>query len=374
MQRLEPTTLRWTARMAALLLVGLLASTSNAATFSVATSGSNITWQTGNSVLPILGNLPTASGGSPALRWRPQGYPTIQGTGSNPVSLTIAPSLVNQPGYTAILPVPSLPSYVQFTTGLGAVAPQPGSTAMFGPGPKTSRPANFSWCPGATANPACTTVLSGGTQGTKPGIVRYTAGTAGPQFGGTMSVLNSGIFSWFTVVETLPTYKVRLNNEGGGTAVIAAGPAYSNYVQETAGSGDRVFASPPFVPTAYGYYSIITDPGTEVSTLPNSASFGWGFPFTTGTVYVRVPFYPGPFLTITGMGQDNRTPLGNGNISMVAGGVLQSASGSLVTPQIVTVTLNVPEPSRILMLESGAGLLIGLGVFASRRRTQASIA
>lgn len=366
MQKIESTAKRWAAQLAGVLLVVLLAGVANAATFSVATQGSNLTYQTGSSVIPILGNLPTSPVTS--LRWRPQGYPTIMGTGTGPVSLTIAPGLINQLGYTAILPIPSLPSYVQFTTGLAAYAPN-GGPATFKPGAKGSRPANFSWCPGASANPACTTVLAGGAQGDISGIIKYTAGVDGPQFGGTMSVLNTGVFSWYTVEATLPTYKVRLNNEGAGTATIAAGPGYSNYVSSSAGAGDKIFNSPPFVPTYYAAYSIITNPGSPASTVPGGSSIGWGMPWTTGTVYIKVPWYPSPFLTITGMGQDNRTPQGIGNISMVAGGMLTAPGGTgLQVPQLLTFTINVPEPSRVLALASGVGL-IGLAALVRRRRS-----
>ena len=366
MREIESTAKRSAARLVGALLVFLLAGAANAATFSVASGGSNLTWQSGQSqLLPILGNTPTY-GGNPDLRWRPQGYPTIMGTGSNPVSLTIAPGLISfAPSYPAQLPIPSLPSYVQFTTGLAAYAPNGGS-ANFGPGTKTSRPANFSWCPGAAANPACTTVLTGGAQGTVAGIIKYTAGTAGPQFGGTMSVLNTGVFSWYTVVATLPTYKVKLNNGDPVTNTIVAGPGYANYGSSTAGAGDKVFNSPPMVPTYYGAYSIITDPGTPASTVAGSSSIGWGMPFTTGTVYIKFPWYPSPFVTITGMGQDNRTPAGVGNISMVAGGILHGESSGLVIGQIVTLTLNVPEPSEVQMLASGVGL-IGLLALVRRR-------
>jgi hypothetical protein len=371
MQENESTTKRWAAQLAGVLLVVLLAGAANASTFSVATEKSNLTWQTASSVLPILGNLPTSPVTS--LRWRPHGYPTIMGTGSNPVSLTIQPGLINQPAYTAILPIPSLPSYVQFTTGLAAYAPN-GGPATFKPGTKVSRPANFSWCPGAAANPACTTVLAGGAQGSLSGIIKYTSGVTGPQFGGTMKVLNSGVFSWFTVEATLPTYKVRLNNEGAGTATVAAGPGYSHYVSASAGAGDKIFDSPPFVPTYSGAYSIITNPGAPASTVPGDSSIGWGMPFTTGTVYIKVPFYPGPYLTITGMGEDNRTALGlgpdgTGNITMVAGGILTAPGGGATFPQILTFTIQVPEPSRVLMLASGVGLLGLLALV--RRRTSA---
>ena len=198
----------WATQLALLLPLAMLASSASAATFSVATQGSNITWQTGESILPIVPNLPTSPATS--LRWRPNGYPTIMGTGSGPVSLTIAPGLVDQSATPFILPAPTVPTYVQFTTGLSAYVPQAGSTATFKPGAKASRPANFSWCPGAAANPACTTALTGGTQGTAPGLIRYTAGTTGPQFGGTMAVLAFGRFTWVTVEQTLPTYRVSI--------------------------------------------------------------------------------------------------------------------------------------------------------------------
>ena len=369
MRETESMAKRWVALFASALLFVLFASAANAKYFTVTTEQSNLTYQTGNTVLPILGNLPTASGGTPALRWRPQGSPLIEGTGTSPVSLTIAPGLISfQPSNPAILPVPSIPSYIQFTTGLAAYAPN-GGDATFKPGTKTSRPANFSWCPGASANPACTTVLAGGSQGSVSAIIKYTAGLEGPQYGGTMNILTSGQFRWYTVEATLPTYKVRLNNDGSSTETIVAGPGYSNYRVATAGSGDKIFNSPPLVPTYYGAYNIITDPGTPASTVAGQSSKGWGMPFTTGTVYIKVPFYPTPFLTVTGMGADNRTPAGVGNISMVAGGVLTSDVTGFTVPQLITFTINVPEAEKVSMLAAGVGALGLIGLV--RRRASA---
>ena len=371
MREIESMARRWAAPLAGALLIVLLAGAANAAKyFTVTTEQSNLTYQTGSSVLPILGNLPTSYGGTPALRWRPQGSPIITGTGTSPVSLTVPPGLINfAPPYPVILPVPSLPTYIQFTTGLAAYAPN-GSTANFAPGTKASRPANFSWCPGASANPACTTVLAGGSQGSVSAILKYQSGLSGPQYGGTMKILNTGPFQWYTVEATAPTYKVRQQGYDVGSApnTIIGGGAYSNYDVATAGAGDKIFASPPLVPTYYGAYNIITDPGTPVSTAPGLSSKGWGFPFTTGTVYIKVPWYPGPYKTITGMGADNRTPAGAGNISMVAGGVLTGDSG-LVVPQLITFTINVPEAEEISMFAAGVGLLGLIGLV--RRRASA---
>ena len=366
MQRFESTTRRVTAQLARVLLVVLLAGAANAATFSVASSGSNLTWQTGGTVLPILG------GSYSSFRWRPQGYPTIMGTGSNPVSLTIAPGLVNKSVTTPLIIPTTYPGLPQFTTAISMYAPKPGSTAMFGPG-LAPGPANFSWCPNAAANPSCGTVVPGPTQGSISGIVKYTAGAAGPRFGGTMAMFSTGQFSWYTVEPpTTPTYKLRLNNAPGTTPPLpsmAAGAGYSNYLYYSAGPGDPIFASPPKVTTTYGA-QLITNPGTPTAVVPGNASRAWGFPWTTGTVYVKVPSSaPGPFSTVTGMGADNRTPLGSGNITMVAGGLITgTAPGDLTLPQLMTFTLNVPEPSRVLMLGSGVALLSLLAV--ARRRVR----
>lgn len=364
MREIESMARRWAAPLASALLIVLLAGAANATKyFTVTTEQSNLTYQTGSSLLPVLGNLPTSWGGSPALRWRPQGSPIITGTGTSPVSLTIPPGLISfQPPTPVIMPIPTLPTYVQFTTGLAAYAPN-AESATFKPGAKTSRPANFSWCPGASANPACTTVLAGGSQGSISAIIKYSAGLAGPQYGGTMRILLNGPFRWYTIEATLPTYKVRWHGNSDADS-LAAGPGYSNYVYASAGAGDPIFNSPPFVPTAYGAYSIITDPGTPASTAPGQSARGWGMPFTTGTVYIKVPWYPGPYLTVTGMGADNRTPAGAGNISMVAGGLYTNTGISV--PQLITFTINVPEAEEISMFAAGVGLLGLIGLVRRR--------
>ena len=164
-----------------------------------------------------------------------------------------------------------------------------------------------------------------------------------------------------------------MNNADGVTEPITAGQGYAFTQTNSAPTPDNIYAintSTQFVQTPGGY-SIITDLGTPVATAPAGTSMGFGMPFTTGTVYIKVPFYPDPFLTVTAMGEDNRTPLGVGNITMVAGGINLQDTGFSI-PQIVTVTLNVPEPSRVLALASGVGL-IGL-VAIARRRAAARVA
>ncbi len=56
---------------------------------------------------------------------------------------------------------------------------------------------------------------------------------------------------------------------------------------------------------------------------------------------------------------------------MVAGAILTNASGGagLTFPQIVTFTINVPEPGQVQMLASGAGLIGLVALMHRRRRT-----
>ena len=96
----------------------------------------------------------------------------------------------------------------------------------------------------------------------------------------------------------------------------------------------------------------------------STSSTARGFPFTTGTVYVKVPFSPSPFITVTGMGADARTPLGSGNITMVAGGM--GINPLINTPALITLTLNLPEPTGVVGLASGLGLL-GIVTWVRRR-------
>jgi hypothetical protein len=195
-----------------------------------------------------------------------------------------------------------------------------------------------------------------------------------------MAMFASGQFSWYTVEgPIIPTYRLRLNNAPGTTPPlpsVAPGAGYSHYLSYTAGAGDPIysFASPAAVPrttpTPFGII-YMTAPPTQIAA--GSSSRAWGFPFTTGMITISAPFSPTPTLMVYGTGMDNRTPQGIGNITMVAGGLIGPGIGAapgLILAQLWTFTLNVPEPSRVLMLGSGVALL-GLVAVARRRRTSA---
>jgi hypothetical protein len=362
MQRFEFTTKRSAALLAGVALVVLLfvqAGTANARTFSV-TSG-DATYQVAFSVFPVLGAF------VPSLAWGPVpgAYATL--TGSNPATLTLQPGVFNKSGFQVTIPIgPTLPSYVQFTTNQGIYAPI-SSAAVFKPGaPATQagrQAADFAWCPGAANNPACTTVGTGGGNGTRGGIVKYT--TNPNQFGGTMKVLITGTLSFSKIINTVPS--VQIAHFGGPSGQVAAGKGY-DFTQMYPGTSVPVTGG-----AVISSGGIITQPGTFLFSTPGGiTSTGHGFPFTTGMVYLKVFFAPPtyPFSTISASGSDNRTPQGAGNITLVAG---QLGSSSLVSsPQLMTISLNlgnqfaVPSIGRV-----GLATLLGLmacggGFFALR--------
>jgi hypothetical protein len=361
MQRFEFTTKRSAALLAGVALVVLLfvqAGTANARTFSV-TSG-NATYQVAFSEFPVLGPY------YPSLAWGPVSGAYVTATGASPATLTLQPGVFDKSGYKVTVPLTNFPPYVQFTTNQGIYAPN-ASAAVFKPGaPATQagrQAADFAWCPGAANNPACTSVGTGGGNGTRQGIVKYT--TNPNQFGGTMKVLITGTLTFSKKLQETPS--VQIGHFGGPSGQVAAGRGY-DFTQ---------MYPPASVPVTTGAVissgGLITQPGTTIFSTPgNITSTGHGFPFTTGMVYLKVIFLPPtiPFSTISASGSDSRTPQGAGNITLVAG---QLGSSSLVSsPQLMTISLNlgkqfaVPSIGRV-----GLATLLGLmacggGFFALR--------
>ena len=120
MKGIDSTPRRLAAILVGFALVVMVASTAQGRQFSVAQKGSKVNQGENQQELPILGAYYSS------LAWRPiSGYPTITANGSAPASITINPGLINKEGYFFATPIedPGLPSYIQFSTGLGAVAP-----------------------------------------------------------------------------------------------------------------------------------------------------------------------------------------------------------------------------------------------------------
>ena len=112
-----------------------------------------------NVQIPIFGGIPAEN-------------TILSATGSAPADMTVPVNAFRRAANFAF-PLPQT-SLVQLTTMFTLDGPT--AVGNFSDGAKGTRPANFAWCPGAAANPGCTTHQTGGAQGTIHGIVRYTAG------------------------------------------------------------------------------------------------------------------------------------------------------------------------------------------------------
>jgi hypothetical protein len=304
--------------------------------------------------IPITGGTGVVFVGATALP-----YPYMTAAGSvtvgktTPAQLTIPVGAFGMPFlYTAKFPLSN--PYLYFSSRASGYAPV-GSPGVFKAGPKPTRPANFNYCPGFVGNPGCVTA----NQGTKPGIVKYTA-TPGKQFGGTMKLFSAGTGQ--TVVYAGYSGPTLIHYKFTGSFTVAVGQSYAKNASFTLPSATVTYGA------VIGTDRFIQTPGIYVSAFPGYSAQYTGFPFTTGQVAVQVlragtPASPNSTYTTTG--SDGRTPLGKGNITMVAGGLGHYSYGLSLTER-ARVTLSLPEPGALLML--GCGVLGLAGLAALRRR------
>jgi hypothetical protein len=261
--------------------------------------------------------------------------------------------------------------------------------------------ANFSWCPGG--GPAqsgsgsgvsnCTNVTKATPTGTGNwnGRISYTAG--GNAFGGTMSMLMGGIGYVSVVITAIPGFSAAIGHQqvGGGIGVQGAqvqGAGYG-FVNSNAFPAGNVYATfmtdfpctgtaaNPGVPLGC---DVITAQGFLVGPfIPADSQFNFGMPWTTGTVKVSNTGtnMAAPANTIlSAMGYDNRTALGAGKITMVAGGTTHRMAKATKNPQnyaafdIVNLTIGqTPVPAMSPMGLATAAVLMMLAVgYAFRRR------
>jgi hypothetical protein len=114
----------------------------------------------------------------------------------------------------------------------------------------------------------------------------------------------------------------------------------------------------------------ITTSGPTVAAIPADKNYNWGFPFTTGTVFVQnVQTNQGQAgtTTISEMGSDSRTLAGVGNITLVAGSTVHRALANQDFAGLDIVVMNfLPEPGATLML--GASLAAIGALYRLRRR------
>jgi hypothetical protein len=322
------------------------------------------------------------------------GVATVTAAGLDPgqqLTLPVAAFSEMGGGLPFPIPVPG-PAVVQLTTQLDARGPQ--SVAVFKAGPKTSRFANFAWCPGAsptatlsqitmgggtTMNPNCLTGKSTGAgaplgSGIRPGRIRYTAGAN--QFGGVAQVLlqGAGEVSYWRFNGTPAMQPISHKPFGGAGAPNdqEAGGSYLNfgYVQlmsaditiQTATMGGLGKATTGGVITMPGALStVMGNPETNLTT---------GFPFTTGKVQATNPTLGSPagqrgttMLTLTGM--DIMTANGGRNITLVASAYTKQTIANASYLHLENMTMTIPEPGAVASLASGVALL---AILARRSR------
>jgi hypothetical protein len=203
-------------------------------------------------------------------------------TGSAPATLTIP---ANRFGHTGgIVAALSASGIVQLSTML--VAAGPTAPGIMRAGPKTTRPADFAFCPGAAVNPFCSGpdlgTSMGVTRGTRHGLIVYDDGPN--QFGGTMQMLLGGRASLSSLA----------GQTGGGGQLIRNTwfPGATPTVQDVGGSYENR-QTHQWPGTAYtvgaicsggpcGFNGIVTVPGAPNGATSGSLNTVTGFPWTTG--------------------------------------------------------------------------------------------
>lgn len=272
------------------------------------------------------------------------------------------------------------------------------NAATADPGQAGRLGASFSWCPGGgTAGSGfgpgvsnCTDPANATpTAGNWNGRISYTAGAN--NFGGTMAMLMGGVGYVSVVITAIPGFPAAIGHQqiGGGVGVQraqvqGAGYGFVNFNNFPAGNVYATFmtATPctnnlPALPFGCG---VITAQGPLVGPfIPADSQANFGMPWTTGTVRVSNTGMNGtqPATTVISvMGADNRTALGAGKITMVAGGTTHRNAKATSNPQnyaaldIVNLDIGqtaVPAMSPMGLATAAVLMMLAVG-YAFRRR------
>ena len=235
--------------------------------------------------------------------------------------------------------------------------------------------ANFAWCPGnATQNPNCTSPNPNQNGATRPynGLVRYTAGANA--FGGTMSMLLTNADGTLSV-KFIPgaggTVRV-LHLPIGGMGAQHPGGAYANPDLDVLASGS-VMINPVYSP---GGKILSSETPNPTIMTGGTTNLNYGFPWTTGQVYVRntgVNQGMPATTTLSATGNDARGSDGQGVITMVAGGSSHRLNSAQHFSAIDVVKMTIgeapPLPSASPAgLAAGAALMLLAVGYAVRRR------
>jgi hypothetical protein len=326
-------------------------------------------------------------------------------TPGEPAKMTIPPSVFGQMEPRATTHVSIIPTVVQLDTYFSLMGPandatfvgSPNTTAAYA-GTKyngvLSAVGNrvfekeawmnqvgrmgltFDWCPGV-GGPTCpdaNPLVNGAVLPSLNGIVSYS--NANPnEYGGTMNMLLGAVDlsggTWVKIAETPGGVDLILRNilagmgrqhPGGlyGTIDVddlVDGPVYRGFMTSN--------QTPAMTGASAGQTGAITTLGSFQFSAGADTNTNWGFPWTTGMVFVQNNDNTPSTITITGT--DMRTQAGAGQITMVAGGTShRTQSGANFTP-LEVVTFTLPEPDSMLMLAVSLSVIFGLQSLSRRR-------
>jgi len=335
------------------------------------------------------------AGQAPANQPNPA-FGTVMVTGSSPATFTIAASQGTLVPNLSTVAFPANPTAIQLSTSIGAIGPKatnttdPGAptgfTRVFSSQAWMREPgrmaAQFSWCPGGP-NPACAAPGLGAI----PQRIVYTPTTNA--FGGTASNVGSGSGTLSVIIGTTQGVPLVVNGplvvastaaavdgrfySATSTLMLGTAPIYVGYVTNTP-------CTVSLPPTPQGCGQIVALGPTAPTPFPPQTNYNYGFPLTTGAVTVsKTGTNQGtPTTTVlTGAGSDSRTPLGRGQITLVAGGsinrVIPAVGVSQNTMRFATTVLTLVDPPSSpsmgpMGLATGATLMLLAAGYAFRRR------
>jgi hypothetical protein len=226
---------------------------------------------------------------------------------------------------------------------------------------------NFTACAASVpANVPCTFPSSG----LIPAIIKNIGGPGGG-FGGTMGL----------VLTTSPTQASSLAVKAGAGMTVAfvfvggmgsraAGRGYAAYDTDFLPGGPVFLNYKLTTMKTMVSQRVIASVMTYIAMGMTGTNMNWGFPWTTGQIIVRGTGGNGMGgavnATVTAMGFDTVTGMGNRNIQLVAGGVAQSnIQGPNGTPNYTVMRL--PEPGAALQLAAGAAALLVIALWRGRK-------
>jgi hypothetical protein len=245
---------------------------------------------------------------------------------------------------------PALPSFAQVSTTFVTTHGPVSFMAGAGAGP-------VDWCP---YNAACLNYALGTAY-----PIRLSVTPGAQQFGGTFKLLqNGGALVWAVPGYANPTNTIlQIPNPPGPW-----GAGSTNYLQIT----DTRMSAFVYVNgsnsvgtnTNPGPNGRIIDPGTLLGPLVTPTNMTVGI--ETGMMRFS-DMTPGSPEINTISGSDNRTPAGNGNITLVGGSMVHGGSSGNLFFNATRLHMNLPEPGHAIGLGVGLAALFALQRVRGRR-------